>query len=99
MSILSICGLNYDHKNTYKYLSGEITKCELDQSLIIENKVNCNNIKNGNAVGIAVAGPNGALSDFVNAHNNKNAITISLTGKGGGEMSKLSQINGTNKKI
>ena len=59
------------HKNTYKYLSGEITKCELGQSLIIENKVNCNNIKNGNAVGIAVAGPNGALSDFVNAHNNK----------------------------
>jgi len=67
------------HKNTHKYLSGEITKCELGQSLIIENKVNCNNIKNGNVVGRAVAGSSGVLSDFVNPHNNKNAIN---TGSG-----------------
>ena len=30
-------------------------------------------------MGIAVAGSNGALSDFINAHNNKNAIN---TGSG-----------------
>ena len=67
------------HQNIFKYLSGEITKCELGQSLIIDNKVNCNEIKNGNVVGRAVAGSKGSLNDFINPHNNKNSIN---TGSG-----------------
>ena len=67
------------HSSIFKYLSSEIMKCDLGQVLIIDNKVDCNSIKSSNVVGRAVAGTGGSLNDFINPHNNKNAIN---TGSG-----------------
>ena len=53
-----------------------------------------NFLKNDDVViGISGSGNSENVLKAIEFANNKNAITISLTGKGGGEMSKLSQIN------
>ena len=68
-----------NHKSVTKYIKIEVMNCELGQGLIIDKRVNCSSIKSGNVVGRAVAGTGGSLNDFINPHNNKNAIN---TGSG-----------------
>ena len=58
-----------NHKTVVKYLSTEIRKCDIGQNKIINNRVDCTDIKTYNIVALAIAGPKGELKDIQNPYN------------------------------
>ena len=58
-----------NHKTVVKYLSTEIRKCDIGQNKIINNRIDCADIKTYNKVALAIAGPNRELKDIQNPYN------------------------------